>query len=77
MRTYLAAMMIALLTASAYAQGMSGKRHHGGEQKAERSRIKGDEKSAKSPLDKLPDQKFDPWQTLRAPEPDKGEKKPN
>lgn len=66
MRAFLVVMIIALLTASAYAEGMSGgKRRHGPEQRTEQKKNKVDEKAYQSTLDKLPDKPYDPWQNVR------------
>ena len=71
MRTFIAAVIIALLTVPSYAQGMSGgKGRHGRAQNAEQPKKKSDDKAYKSALDRLPDKKFDPWQNVReAPKP--------
>jgi len=79
MRTFLVAMTIALLTVPAYAQMMSrGDRRHGSEQKTEQKidpkQQKADEAAYKSALDKIPAQKYDPWQNIRGTEPDKNKK---
>jgi hypothetical protein len=75
MRTFIAAMIIALLTVPSCAQGMggqgmggqgmSGGKGHGRAQNAEQPKKKSDDKAYKSALDRLPDQKFDPWQNMR------------
>ena len=79
MRTFLVAVTIMVLTVSAYAQMMSrGDRRHGSEQKTEQKidpkKQKADEAAYKSALDKIPAQKFDPWQNIRGTEPDKNKK---
>jgi hypothetical protein len=77
MRTLLAVLVIAGLALSAYAQGMGGmsggpggKGRHGQHQRGDAPKRKADDKNYKSPLEKLPDQKFDPWGGVReAPQP--------
>jgi hypothetical protein len=65
MRSFIAAVIIALLTVPSYAQGMS-KGQHGRPQNAEQQpKKKADDKAYKSALDRLPDKKFDPWQNVR------------
>ena len=71
MRSFIAAVIVALLTVSSYAQGMGGqgmpggKGHHGRPQNTEQPKKKADDKAYKSALDRLPDKKFDPWQNVR------------
>jgi hypothetical protein len=66
MRTFIAAVIIALLTVPSFAQGMPGsKGHHGRAQSTEQPKKKADDKAYKSALDRLPDKKFDPWQNVR------------
>lgn len=77
MRTFLVAVIVALLTATAYSQGMGGGsgggkgggRHRGGEQKVDDAQKKKKaaeaDKAYKSAIDSLPDQKFDPWRNMR------------
>ena len=79
MRTFLVAMTIALLAVPAYAQMMSrGDRRPGSEQKTEQKadpkQRKADEAAYKAALDKIPAQKYDPWQNIRGTEPDKNRK---
>jgi hypothetical protein len=72
MRKFLLAMIIVGLAAPASAQGMpGGKRQRESSEKTEQRKPKVDEKAYKSALDKLPDKKFDPWQTVREPPPPK------
>ena len=72
MRTFVVAVIIALLTVSSYSQGMfGGKGRHGRGQKSEEQKKKTEEKPYKSPLDKLPDKKFDPWVGVRENPPSK------
>jgi hypothetical protein len=75
MKGVLAATIIALMTAGAYAQGMGmgggpggGKHRHGQERKAGQKK-KADDANAKSPLEALPDKPYDPWRTVREPAP--------
>ena len=66
MRTLIVALTIALLIVPAFSQGMShGSKHRGSEQKAQPTQNKANEKDYKSALDRLPDQKSDPWGTIR------------
>jgi hypothetical protein len=79
MRTFLVAVTIALLTVPAYAQMMSrGDKRPGSERKTEQKvdprKQKADEAAYKAALDKIPAQKFDPWQNIRGTEPDKNKK---
>jgi hypothetical protein len=73
MRSLVAALLVAGLAVPAAAQGMPGsdKRHRGIAEKSEQRKPKVDEKAYQSALDKLPDQKFDPWRTLRETPPPK------
>jgi hypothetical protein len=73
MRSLVAALLIVGLAVPAAAQGMPGsdKRHRGIAEKSEQRKPKVDEKAYQSALDKLPDQKFDPWRTLRETPPPK------
>jgi hypothetical protein len=68
----IAALMLALLTMPAQAQ-MNGKRHTGGETKADRKENKVDEKAYKAALERIPDskEKYDPWGIARPAEPAK------
>jgi hypothetical protein len=67
MRTLIIALAVALLTLPALAQeGGRGSKHRGGEQKTEQqTKSKANEKDYKSALDRLPDQKYDPWGAAR------------
>ncbi len=62
----LAAVTIALLTASAYAQQVSGKKHRGSDQKTQAT-PKVDDKAYNAALKGIPDakQNYDPWQGVR------------
>jgi hypothetical protein len=74
MRTFtVAAVMVALLTAPAYAQGMGKSKQRGTPQKSEQ-RVKTDDKAYKAALDKIPDaeKKRDPWQDVRPSTPPGG-----
>jgi len=68
MRTLLIALAVASLTLSAHAQegGRGSKHRGGGDQKAaQQPKNKANDKDYKSALDRLPDQKYDPWGTTR------------
>jgi hypothetical protein len=67
MRSFMVALLMVGLAVPAAAQGMPGsdKRHRGNAEKSEQRKPKVDEKAYQSALDKLPDQKFDPWRTVR------------
>jgi hypothetical protein len=76
MRTFIAAVIIALLTVPSYAQGMGGqgmgsqgmsggKGRHGHTPDGEQPKKKSDDRAYKSALDRLPDKKFDPWGSVR------------
>jgi hypothetical protein len=70
MRKFILVMIVFGLAMPASAQGMGGKKHRGNAAKSEQRKPQVDEKAAKAALDKLPDKKFDPWQTMReAPQP--------
>ena len=56
---------IVLVTIPAYAQGMSGGKHHTHEQKADEQKKKPDDKAYNSSLAKMPDRKYDHWQNIR------------
>jgi len=65
-----AAMIVALASAPAYAQGMKltdGKRHHPEAEKKTDDGRKVSEKDYKSALDRVPNQgeTFDPWASVR------------
>jgi hypothetical protein len=76
MRTLLLAVAIALLTAPSYAQGMSSGRSKK-EQPAEEKKTKPDDKGYNSAIGRMPDKKYDPWQSLRGSEPVNSGKKSN
>lgn len=62
----ISAVLVALITIPAYAQGMPGeKMRHAHGQKAEDQKKKPDEKGYSSSLAKMPDRKYDPWQNIR------------
>jgi hypothetical protein len=62
----LAAMAIALLTVSAYSQGLgSGKKSHATEQKTDDQKKKPDDKGYKAAISKIPDRPYDPWRGVR------------
>ncbi|HUI95172.1 MAG TPA: hypothetical protein VLX44_05425 [Xanthobacteraceae bacterium] len=68
MRALMIALAVALLTLPALAQegGRGSKHRGGGEQKTEQqTKSKADEKDYKSALDRIPEQKYDPWGTTR------------
>lgn len=67
MRTLLIAALMSVSIAAAYAQDMGGKGHHKGtsDQKADTTKPKADEKAYKAALDRIPNQKYDPWHTVR------------
>jgi hypothetical protein len=71
-RRAVAVVMLALMAMPAHAQ-MNGKRHTGGENKADRKENKVDEKAYKAALERIPDskEKYDPWGIARPPEPAK------
>jgi hypothetical protein len=60
--------MIVALAAPAVAQGIGvSKKHHGApEQKAQQPKTQANDKDYKSALDRLPQQKYDPWGTARS-----------
>jgi hypothetical protein len=62
----LAAVTIVLLTAPAYAQQVSGKRHRGSDQKTQTT-PKPDDKAYNAALKGIPDakQNYDPWHGVR------------
>jgi hypothetical protein len=73
MRAFLAALAIvsavvsalATMVLPAYAQGMKGGSRMGADQKKEEPKKKVDDKGYKSSLERIPDQKFDPWGKIR------------
>ncbi len=74
MRTLVIATFLAALAMPAFAQDMAGSnKHHGAEKKnIEQPKTQASEKDYKAALDRLPQQKYDPWGTARpAPSGDK------
>lgn len=68
MRLFLVSLMIALLTVPAAAQKMGrGKQHQPTDQRSAEQKKKSieGEKAYKATLDKIPVQKYDPWQRNR------------
>jgi hypothetical protein len=67
MRILLLASAIALMTASAHAQGMGGgrKQHQQRADKADAQKPKADDKAYNAALKSLPDKPYDPWQGAR------------
>ena len=67
MRTLAIATIVAALAAPAFAQDMAGSnKHHGAPKKsADEPKAKVDDKDYKAALDRLPQQKYDPWGTTR------------
>lgn len=62
----ISAILVALITIPAYAQGVpGGKTRHSHEQKAEDQKRKPDDKGYNSSLAAMPDRKYDPWQNVR------------
>jgi hypothetical protein len=76
MRTLLLAVAIVLLTAPSYSQGMLGGRSKQ-EPPAGEKKTKPDEKGYNSAIGRMPDKKYDPWQSLRGNEPVNSGKKSN
>jgi len=66
MRSFMAAMAIALLTVPACAQGMGGMGKHSqsSDQKTDQPKKKVDEKGYNSALGAIPDKKYDPWRAM-------------
>jgi hypothetical protein len=62
------ATIIASLLAPAFAQDMAGSnKHHGAPKKnTEQPKTQASDKDYKSALDRLPQQKYDPWGTTRS-----------
>jgi hypothetical protein len=62
------ATIIAALAAPAFAQDMAGSnKHHGAPKKnTEQPKTQANDKDYKSALDRLPQQKYDPWATTRS-----------
>jgi len=73
-RTLAIATILAALAAPAFAQDMAGSnKHHGAPRKStEQPKQQANDKDYKAALDRLPQQKYDPWGTARpAPSGDK------
>jgi hypothetical protein len=71
MRIFIFALTIAALSAPAFAQvdAAGSTKHHGApKKKIEEPKIKADEAGYKSALDRLPEQKSDPWGRMRPAE---------
>ena len=68
MRTLAIATILAALAAPAFAQDMAGSnKHHGAPKKsAEQPKVKANDQDYKAALDRLPQQKHDPWGTVRS-----------
>jgi hypothetical protein len=66
-RTLVIATFLAALAMPAFAQDMAGSnKHHGAEKKkAEQPKLQANEQDYKAALDRLPQQKYDPWGTAR------------
>ncbi len=74
MRTLVIATFLAALAMPAFAQDMAGSnKHHGAPKKnTEQPKTQANEHDYKAALDRLPQQKYDPWGTARpAPTGDK------
>jgi hypothetical protein len=67
-RTLAIAAIIMALAAPAFAQDMAGSnKHHGAPKKnAEQPKLQANDKDYKAALDRLPQQKYDPWGTTRS-----------
>ena len=67
MRPIVIALTLASLVLPAFAQDAAGSnKHHGApKQKAEPSKVKANDKDYKSALDRMPNQKYDPWGIAR------------
>jgi hypothetical protein len=79
MKPLLAALLtLALLSAPAHAQGLTsgtdatpgskgsgGKHRNGTRAKTQEQKPKADDKAYRTAIDRLPDQKFDPWKNAR------------
>ena len=67
MRTVLTILTVALLTASAQAQGAPKKPRadKAVQSEVQKKKQRAADKAHKSTLDKMPDQKFDPWSKIR------------
>ena len=73
MRTLAIATILAALAAPAFAQDMAGSnKHHGAPKKStEDPKVKANDQDYKAALDRLPQQKHDPWGTVRSSGSDK------
>ena len=67
-RTLVIATILAALTAPAFAQDMAGSnKHHGApKKKTEEPKATANDKDYKAALDRLPQQKHDPWGAARS-----------
>jgi hypothetical protein len=67
-RTLAIATILSALAMPAVAQDTAGSnKHHGAaKKKTEEPRVKADDKDYKAALDRLPQQKYDPWGTARS-----------
>jgi hypothetical protein len=68
MRIFIIALTMAALTAPAFSQvdAAGSTKHHGApRKKTEEPKMKADEAGYKSALDRLPEQKADPWGRVR------------
>jgi hypothetical protein len=65
MRISLILLTIVALATPALAQGMRGGRHQKTEQKADNSMPRANDKDYKAALDRMPEQKYDAWRTVR------------
>jgi hypothetical protein len=65
--------MLAALAAPAFAQDVAGSnKHHGAPKKAtEQPKVKANDQDYKAALDRLPQQKYDPWGAARSSGSDK------
>jgi hypothetical protein len=75
MRTLLLAVAIVLLTAPSYGQGMG--KHSKQERPAEEKKTKPDDKGYNSAIGRMPNKRYDPWQSIRGNEPVNSGKKSN
>ncbi len=70
MRTVAIAIMLAALAAPAFAQedtAGSNKHHRAERKKNEPAKTQANDQDYKAALDRLPQQKYDPWGTARSP----------
>jgi hypothetical protein len=67
-RTLAIATIVAALAAPAFAQDMAGSnKHHGAPKKtAEQPKARANDQDYKAALDRMPQQKYDPWGTARS-----------